>query len=36
MPQTVQTSPTRMELLRQRQRLQVAQRAHDLLEDKRD
>jgi len=36
MAQVVQISPTRMELLRQRQRLEVAQRAHDLLEDKRD
>ncbi|MEA3485282.1 MAG: V-type ATP synthase subunit D, partial [Candidatus Aerophobetes bacterium] len=36
MAQVVQTSPTRMELLKQKQRLQVAQRAHDLLEDKMD
>lgn len=31
-----QVNPTRMELLNQRKRLSTAQRAHDLLEDKRD
>ena len=36
MAQVIQASPTRMELLRQKRRLEVAQRAHDLLEDKRD
>jgi len=36
MPQILQVSPTRMELLKQKQRLAMAQRAHDLLEDKRD
>jgi len=36
MAQVIQASPTRMELLKQKRRLEVAQRAHDLLEDKRD
>lgn len=36
MPRVVQVNPTRMELLKQRKRLETAQRAHDLLEDKRD
>lgn len=36
MPEILQVNPTRMELLKQRRRLVVAQRAHDLLEDKRD
>lgn len=36
MPQVLQVSPTRMELLKQKQRMTMAQRAHDLLEDKRD
>ena len=36
MPQMVQVSPTRMELLKHKQRLKMAHRAHDLLEDKRD
>jgi len=36
MPQVLHVSPTRMELLKQKQRLAMAQRAHDLLEDKRD
>jgi len=36
MAQTLQINPTRMELLKQKQRLQAARRAYDLLEDKRD
>jgi len=36
MPQVVQVSPTRMELLKYKQRLKMAHRAHDLLEDKRN
>jgi V/A-type H+-transporting ATPase subunit D len=36
LPEILQVNPTRMELLKQRQRLVMAQRAHDLLEDKRD
>ncbi|GAH98433.1 unnamed protein product, partial [marine sediment metagenome] len=36
MPEIPQVNPTRMELLTQKQRLVMAQRAHDLLEDKRD
>ncbi|MEA1964954.1 MAG: V-type ATP synthase subunit D [Candidatus Aerophobetes bacterium] len=36
MSPVVQINPTRMELLKQKQRLGVAKRAHDLLEDKRD
>lgn len=36
MPEIPQVNPTRMELLKQRQRLVMARRAHDLLEDKRD
>lgn len=36
MPQAVQVNPTRMELLQQKQRLAMAHRAHDLLENKRD
>ena len=36
MPRIIQFNPTRMELLKQKKRLETAQRAHDLLEDKRD
>ena len=36
MPEAVQVNPTRMELLGQKQRLAMAHRAHDLLENKRD
>ena len=36
MPRIAQYNPTRMELLKQKKRLETAQRAHDLLEDKRD
>lgn len=36
MPRVLQFNPTRMELLKQKKRLETAQRAHDLLEDKRD
>jgi len=36
MAQALQINPTRMELLKQKQRLQAARRAYDLLEDKRD
>lgn len=36
MPEILPINPTRMELLKQRQRLVMARRAHDLLEDKRD
>ena len=36
MPRIAQFNPTRMELLKQKKRLETAQRAHDLLEDKRD
>ncbi|MBE0477709.1 V-type ATP synthase subunit D [Candidatus Aerophobetes bacterium] len=36
MPRALQFNPTRMELLKQRKRFETAQRAHDLLEDKRD
>lgn len=36
MPRITQFNPTRMELLKQRKRLETAIRAHDLLEDKRD
>lgn len=36
MPRVAQVNPTRMELLKQRKRFETAQRAHDLLEDKRD
>jgi len=36
MPRLTQVNPTRMELLNQKRRLETAQRAHDLLEDKRD
>jgi len=36
LPEILQVNPTRMELLKQRQRLVMARRAHDLLEDKRD
>jgi len=36
MPRVIQFNPTRMELLKQKKRLETAQRAHDLLEDKRD
>lgn len=36
MARAVQFNPTRMELLKQRKRLETTQRAHDLLEDKRD
>lgn len=36
MAEVIPISPTRMELLKQKQRLEVAERAHDLLEDKRD
>jgi len=36
MPRMTQINPTRMELLKQKKRLETAKRAHDLLEDKRD
>ncbi|RLE14252.1 V-type ATP synthase subunit D [Candidatus Aerophobetes bacterium] len=36
MPRIIQFNPTRMELLKQKKRLETAQRAHDLLEEKRD
>ena len=36
MPEILTINPTRMELLKQKQRLIAAKRAHDLLEDKRD
>lgn len=36
MPRIIQFNPTRMELLKQKRRLETAKRAHDLLEDKRD
>ncbi len=36
MPEILPVNPTRMELLKQRQRLVMGRRAHDLLEDKRD
>jgi len=36
MPRVTQFNPTRMELLKQKKRLETARRAHDLLEDKRD
>lgn len=36
MPRVIQFNPTRMELLKQKRRLETAKRAHDLLEDKRD
>ena len=36
MPRIPQFNPTRMELLKQKKRLETARRAHDLLEDKRD
>lgn len=36
MPRVTQFNPTRMELLKQKRRLETARRAHDLLEDKRD
>jgi len=36
MPRVTQFNPTRMELLKQKKRLETARRAHELLEDKRD
>ncbi len=36
MPKVAQFNPTRMELLKQKKRFETAQRAHDLLEEKRD